>query len=233
MAPNENNKILIHACCGICSGYPISLLREMGYEPVVYFCNPNLDTKEEYDKRLEAQKIVCMYHWVDLVIEEYNHEDFSKFQLAIVNLDSANFYKNTTKEENQILNAIYRLFVLQVDDDRTSFSVDPDEAFDLLIEKLNQNIPVVTIIYGNGNHAINATRLIQDNDDANLFYLEVYDNNFPGEKRYIEIHRSKMNKIQLSYTAWTNDYDFSFKYDQNNDGTLDDITVSLAEYQLE
>ena len=182
-----------------------------------------------------SQKYVDELNEIGAMIEEieYNHEDFSKFQLAIVNLDSANFYKNTTKEENQILNAIYRLFVLQIDDDRTSFSVDPDEAFDLLIEKLNQNIPVVTIIYGNGNHAINATRLIQDNDDANLFYLEVYDNNFPGEKRYIEIHRSKMNKIQLSYTAWTNDYDFSFKYDQNNDGTLDDITVSLAEYQLE
>ena len=76
MAQRENKKILIHACCGICSGYPISLLKEMGYEPVVYFCNPNLDTKEEFERRLEAQKIVCMYHWVDLVVEEYKHEDF-------------------------------------------------------------------------------------------------------------------------------------------------------------
>lgn len=76
MEQRENKKILIHACCGICSGYPISLLKEMGYEPVVYFCNPNLDTKEEFERRLEAQKIVCMYHWVDLVVEEYNHEDF-------------------------------------------------------------------------------------------------------------------------------------------------------------
>ena len=76
MAQNIDNRILIHACCGICSGYPISLLRDMGYKPIVYFCNPNLDTKEEYDKRLEAQKIVCMYHWVDLIIEEYDHESF-------------------------------------------------------------------------------------------------------------------------------------------------------------
>lgn len=76
MAQRENKKILIHACCGICSGYPISLLKEMGYEPVVYFCNPNLDTKEEFERRLEAQKIVCMYYWVDLVVEEYKHEDF-------------------------------------------------------------------------------------------------------------------------------------------------------------
>lgn len=76
MEQSTNKKILIHACCGICSGYPISLLKEMGYEPVVYFYNPNLDTKEEYERRLEAQKVVCMYHWVDLIAEEYRHEDF-------------------------------------------------------------------------------------------------------------------------------------------------------------
>lgn len=77
MVQNES-KILIHACCGICSGYPISLLKEMGYLPVVYFSNSNLDTKIEYEKRLEAQKIVCLYHWVELIADEYNHEEFLK-----------------------------------------------------------------------------------------------------------------------------------------------------------
>ncbi len=48
----------------------------MGYDPVVYFCNPNLDTEEEFERRLKAQKIVCMYHWVDLIVEDYRHEDF-------------------------------------------------------------------------------------------------------------------------------------------------------------
>ena len=76
MEQSVNNKILIHACCGICSAYPISLLKEMGYEPVVYFCNPNLDTREEYDRRLNAQKVVCMYHWVDLIAEEYQTDYF-------------------------------------------------------------------------------------------------------------------------------------------------------------
>lgn len=76
MAHKKDNKLLIHACCGICSGYPISLLKEMGYEPAVYFCNPNLDTEEEFLKRLKAQKTVCKYHSVELLTETYNHEDF-------------------------------------------------------------------------------------------------------------------------------------------------------------
>ena len=44
--------------------------------PVVYFCNPNLDTEDEFNRRFEAQKIVCMYHWVDLEVEEYKHDEY-------------------------------------------------------------------------------------------------------------------------------------------------------------
>lgn len=72
----QNKKILLHACCAICSGYPISLLKEMGYQPVVYFCNPNLDTKEEFERRLDAQKIVCKHFDVELIVENYNPEEY-------------------------------------------------------------------------------------------------------------------------------------------------------------
>ena len=81
----KNNKILIHACCGICSGYPISLLKEMEYEPIVYFCNPNLDTDEEFIRRLEAQKTVCKYHKVELLAENYKHEDFLNYTKGLEN----------------------------------------------------------------------------------------------------------------------------------------------------
>lgn len=76
MAQNENNKILLHACCGICSGYPISLLKEMGYSPVVYFCNPNIDTKDEFIRRLDAQKTVCNNFDTKLIIEEYSPNEY-------------------------------------------------------------------------------------------------------------------------------------------------------------
>lgn len=74
MEQKENNKILLHACCGICSGYPISFLKDIGYDVVVYFCNPNLDTIEEFNRRLNAQKTVCDNFSADLIIEEYNHK---------------------------------------------------------------------------------------------------------------------------------------------------------------
>ena len=75
----QNNKVLLHACCAVCSGYPISLLKEMGYEPVVYFCNPNLDTEEEFKKRLDAQKTVCNHFGVELIVEPYDPQEYLGF----------------------------------------------------------------------------------------------------------------------------------------------------------
>lgn len=76
MQVQKKNRVLLHACCAICSGYPISLLKDMGYEPVVFFYNPNIYPKEEYLKRLDAEKTLCKYHNVDLIEGEYEPEVF-------------------------------------------------------------------------------------------------------------------------------------------------------------
>ena len=70
------NKILLHACCAICSGYPITLLKEMGYEVIVYYYNPNIYPESEYQKRLEAQRTLCSHLGVELIEGEYNPEEF-------------------------------------------------------------------------------------------------------------------------------------------------------------
>lgn len=70
------NKIVIHTCCAICSGYPISLLKDMGYQVIAYFYNPNIFPDEEYSKRLEAQKILCSHLECELVEGNYNPQEF-------------------------------------------------------------------------------------------------------------------------------------------------------------
>ena len=70
------NKVLLQACCGICSSYPVLQLREMGYEPVVYFYNPNIYPYEEYEKRLAAEKTLCAYYKCKLIVDDYNPDDF-------------------------------------------------------------------------------------------------------------------------------------------------------------
>lgn len=79
----NNSKILLHACCGICSGYPIEHLRELGYEPVVYFFNPNIYPEAEYLKRLDAQKTICKIFDCELIVEEYESKIFKNIALGL------------------------------------------------------------------------------------------------------------------------------------------------------
>lgn len=72
----KKNKIVLHACCGICSGYPVSYLQDAGYQVIVYFYNPNIFPIEEYQKRLEAEKTLCEHFGCELIEAEYNPEEF-------------------------------------------------------------------------------------------------------------------------------------------------------------
>lgn len=85
MEQQKDKKILLHACCGICSGYPISLLQEMGYTVTVYFCNPNIDTQEEFSRRLDAQKTICTHFGVDLIVEDYNPQEYLDYIRGLEN----------------------------------------------------------------------------------------------------------------------------------------------------
>ena len=75
----KENKILLHSCCAICSGHPILQLNKLGYTPVVFFCNPNIDTEEEFCRRLNAQKKLCSHLNVELIVEPYNPQEYLDF----------------------------------------------------------------------------------------------------------------------------------------------------------
>lgn len=65
-----SEKILLHACCAVCAGYPLQLLSSLDYTPVVYFYNPNIHPKKEYDRRLKELISYCWKKNYELIIEE-------------------------------------------------------------------------------------------------------------------------------------------------------------------
>ena len=72
-----NLKLLLHMCCGPCSGYPVKKLRQDGIEPVGYFFNPNIHPYKEWDMRLKTAKEFAAK--IDLEIrtdENYMLRDF-------------------------------------------------------------------------------------------------------------------------------------------------------------
>lgn len=70
--------ILLHSCCGPCSTSVLDVLTRQA-SVTVFFYNPNVTARDEYDKRLSAQKIVTSQDFpteVKLIEGEYEPEKF-------------------------------------------------------------------------------------------------------------------------------------------------------------
>jgi len=48
------SKLLLHVCCGPCTIYPLSALKEKGFEITAFFYNPNIHPYQEYKRRIET-----------------------------------------------------------------------------------------------------------------------------------------------------------------------------------
>lgn len=75
-------KLLLHACCGPCASGVIPQLTD--YDTTLLYYNPNIDTLDEYNKRLEALQIIVdemnkEYNYdVKLIAIPYNHNEFTE-----------------------------------------------------------------------------------------------------------------------------------------------------------
>ena len=78
-------KLFLHACCGPCLTYPLSILSKY-FNVTVGFFNPNIYPIEEYNKRLDnVKKFINEYSKdnnlnINLIV---NEEDFLKYQYEI------------------------------------------------------------------------------------------------------------------------------------------------------
>lgn len=69
-------KLLLHACCGPCSTHTIALLNKF-FDLTVFYDNSNIDTLEEFNKRLEElRKVVHHFQNVKLIVNDYKPESF-------------------------------------------------------------------------------------------------------------------------------------------------------------
>ena len=73
----DRNKLLLHACCAPCTSGCIDRLTPH-FDLTVYFYNPNISTKEEYDKRAaELGRFLSLYApQTKLFVAPYIPEEF-------------------------------------------------------------------------------------------------------------------------------------------------------------
>ncbi|MCQ2185020.1 MAG: epoxyqueuosine reductase QueH, partial [Bacteroidales bacterium] len=67
-------KVLLHACCAPCSSAILEWMLKEGYNPVVYYCNPNIYPLEEYLHRRDECVRYAREMGVEIVEAEYDHE---------------------------------------------------------------------------------------------------------------------------------------------------------------
>ena len=74
-------KLFLHSCCAPCSSYTLEYLNNY-FEITVYYFNPNISPKAEFDKRYAEQKRLIealpSKHPIKLVCGEYDYNDFLK-----------------------------------------------------------------------------------------------------------------------------------------------------------
>lgn len=75
-------KILVHCCCAVCAGHPIEKLKQMGFEPILYFYNPNIYPLEEYQRRLAELK---KFKNTQIIIEDNDFDNWQKVTEGLEN----------------------------------------------------------------------------------------------------------------------------------------------------
>lgn len=71
--------LLLHACCAPCSSYCLEYLSKY-FKITVFYYNPNIDSKDEFDKRLnELKRFVHEVHKdIDIIDGIYNYNEFDE-----------------------------------------------------------------------------------------------------------------------------------------------------------
>lgn len=78
-----------------------------------------------------------------------------------------------------------------------------EENFEALVNLLQNGIPGIVTTNG---HAVNGISLYRDIENPNKYKMMIYDNNYAGETRYIEIVRRETTFWDVSIESITNEY---------------------------
>ena len=71
----EKEMLALHSCCGPCSSYVLECLTHH-FDVTLYYYNPNIHPKEEYEHRLSEQKRLCAALGVAFVECPYDPETY-------------------------------------------------------------------------------------------------------------------------------------------------------------
>ena len=74
--PGGNKRVLLHSCCAPCSGEVIEAMRASAIDLTIYFYNPNIHPREEYDLRKSENIRFAEKHSIPFIDADYDTENW-------------------------------------------------------------------------------------------------------------------------------------------------------------
>ena len=72
--PDSSGRVLLHSCCAPCSSAIIECMLENGLRPTVFYFNPNIFPREEYEIRKQEAVRFVTAQGLDFVDADYDHK---------------------------------------------------------------------------------------------------------------------------------------------------------------
>ena len=148
----------------------------------------------------------------------YNNENAKFKQYESISFDMTNYLTQNEDFESPIeaegdirlLQTLARLDITKYRDEKFYFYDNNDTAFEMLSSTLASGSPVMIRI--NDDYTVLAVKLLADTDNMNNFKIEVYDPNYSGIKKYIDVERCKYSDITEISKVITDKFEYKFKY---------------------
>jgi epoxyqueuosine reductase len=74
--PNEGKKLLLHSCCAPCSGEVMEAIIASGIEFAIFFYNPNIHPKKEYELRKQENIRFAEKHGIPFIDADYDVDNW-------------------------------------------------------------------------------------------------------------------------------------------------------------
>lgn len=76
--PNNGKKLLLHSCCAPCSGEVMEAIMASGIEFTIFFYNPNIHPKKEYELRKDENIRFAEQHNIPIIDADYDADNWYK-----------------------------------------------------------------------------------------------------------------------------------------------------------
>ena len=98
--PEGLKEVLLHACCAPCSSAIVEWMMANGVRPVIYYFNPNIWPREEYEIRKQESKRHAESLGLQWIDGDYNHEEWLHGVCGLENaLDPEGRFQNEMAKE--------------------------------------------------------------------------------------------------------------------------------------